>query len=79
MLQNWPIEPLGQLGSVALSIVHCCEHTGWPAMSMLLVQTWLSQSGALLLAVAQAAPNVRGAGPPASGPGADPVTATYMP
>src|SRR5882672_95918 len=70
MLQNIPLEPFGQEGSFALSSVHCWEHTGWPAMSMVSVQTWLSQSGALVLALPQAAPNVRGAGPAASGPGA---------
>jgi hypothetical protein len=58
-----PIDPLGHVAPV----VHCCEHTGWPAMSMVLVHTPLMHSVDMLLTIVQAAPNVPGAGPAASG------------
>src|SRR5258707_350481 len=69
MLQNIPLEPFGQEGSFALSSVHCWEHTGWPAMSMVSVQTWLSQSGLLVLALTHSMPNSPGPGPCQSGAG----------
>src|ERR1044071_1019756 len=68
MLHFWPAEPIGQVESMPK--VHFTEHTGWPIMSMLPVQTPLSPAVEVSLTVAQVAPNVRGAGPPASGPGA---------
>src|ERR1044071_8445200 len=68
MLHFWPAEPIGQVESMPK--VHFTEHTGWPIMSMLPVQTPLSHSVEVSLTVTQVAPNVRGAGPPASGPGA---------
>ena len=58
-----PIDPFGHVAPV----VHCCEHTGWPAMSMVLVHTPLMHSVDMLLTIVQAAPNVPGAGPAASG------------
>ena len=69
MLQNWPIEPFGHDGSFALSIVHSCEHTLWPSMSKLFVQGLPMHSLDVSETVVHVAPNVPGAGPPASGPG----------
>jgi hypothetical protein len=62
-----PIDPSGQV--VSAPNVHFCEHTGWPAMSIVPVQTPLSHSPDESLGVAHAAPKLRGGGPPASGPG----------
>ena len=71
MLQYLPIEPLGQESSIPLRTVHFCEHTAWPSMSIVPVQTWLSHSVEVSLGVTHVAPNVRAAGPlPASGAGA---------
>src|SRR5882724_4950055 len=50
-----PVEPAGQPSF--MPYVHCCEHTGWPIMSKLLVHTPLAHSVDVLLAVVQAAPN----------------------
>ena len=68
MLHFIPLTPLGQVESVPN--VHFCEHTGWPSMSMLPVHTPLSHSVEVSLTVTHVAPKLRGAGPPASGPGA---------
>jgi len=74
MLHFMPVEPLGHVESVPN--VHFCEHTGWPSMSNVLVQTPLSHSVDVSLAVAQVAPNVRAAGPDASaGAGVSPEQA----
>lgn len=68
MLHFIPAEPLGQVESVPN--VHFCEHTGCPIMSIVPVHTPLSHSVDVSLTIVHAAPNVRGAGPLASGPGA---------
>lgn len=62
-----PFDPVGHI--VSMPTVHCCEHTGWPAMSIVLVQTPLVHSVDVLLTVTHAAPNAPGAGPVASGGG----------
>src|SRR5262249_58424981 len=67
MLHFCPAEPAGQVES--MPNVHFTEHTGWPIMSKLPVHTPLSHSVDVSLTVTHAAPNVRGAGPLASGPG----------
>ena len=69
MLHLCPIDPFGQDGSCALSSVHVCEHTGWPAISMVFVQGLPPHSLDVSVTVVHVAPNVPGAGPPASGPG----------
>ena len=50
-----PVEPLGHIASIPT--VHCCEHTGWPSMSNVSVQTWLAHSVDVLLTVTHVAPN----------------------
>ena len=70
MLHFMPVAPLGQVES--LPNVHFTEHTGWPIMSNELVQTPLSHSVDVSLAVVHAAPNVRGGGPEASAGGESP-------
>jgi hypothetical protein len=74
MLHFMPVAPLGQVES--MPNVQRCEHTGWPTMSNVSVQTPLSHSVDVSLAVTQVAPNARGAGPDASaGAGALPEQA----
>lgn len=68
MLHFMPADPLGQVESTPN--VQCSEHTGWPSMSIEPVHTPLSHSVELSLTTVHAAPKLRGAGPPASGPGA---------
>ena len=65
-LQNCPFEPDGHDVSVIIFSVQICEHSGCPTWSKLSVHTPLSQSVAVLLAVAHCAPNVRAAGPEAA-------------
>lgn len=67
MLHFCPTEPIGQVESIPN--VHFAEHTGCPTMSMVPVHTPLSHSLDVSLTVTQDAPNVRAAGPFASGPG----------
>jgi hypothetical protein len=66
MLHFWPLAPIGQVESIPN--VHFTEHTGCVIMSKLPVHTMLSHSLDVSLTVTHAAPNARGAGPPASGP-----------
>ncbi len=66
MLQNWPIEPFGQVGSAAMCIVHVCEHTGIGNWLKLLVQALPMHSLEVSVTVVQVAPNDPGAGPDAS-------------
>ena len=66
MLHFGPAEPAGHVESIPN--VHFTEHTGCMIMSKLPVHTMLSHSVDVSLTVTHAAPNVRGAAPPASTP-----------
>jgi hypothetical protein len=67
MLHFMPVDPLGHVASIPT--VHFCEHTGWPIMSNVLVQTPLVHSVDVSLGVTHIAPKAPGLVLGASGAG----------
>lgn len=57
MLHFMPVDPLGHVESIPT--VHSCEHTEWPSMSNVFVQTWLAHSVDMSLGFAHVSPNWR--------------------